>query len=946
MKATILFRKTPRFFRVHPFLGIMVPALVVSAISWQFLSPRAAQAVLQSACQLPTFQKVGAITAGSASDVSTADFNRDGKQDVLVVRTAPGQSQTFFGDGTGGFTLASNANGFSLLRNDEILVGEFNGDGFPDLYVRRDDGGNNRQMQVYVNDGQGRFSLSAEITARVLSFLIGDVNNDGLDDVLASTSGNYAVYLTNTNRTFTRLPNEFGFGTSALLLDLNGDGRLDFVNVIRGAAGNGTMFIWQGNGNGTFQQMDFLSLPDYVNLRKVADLNRDGRPDIAAITACGGTTTTRLYLLLNNGNSNFTASTFDLTGAPCDLTIKGVQDFTGDGSPDVALSNRRIALNDGQGNICALSETCCSTDLLPTINAAADFNGDNRADVLNFESFTSIALWSSKSVSTTNTPPKVVAANPPTIPQGSLSVEILLATLSDAETPAGNLLYEVTPPPNLLITNIRNDNGLLKGTPIIGCITPAVVYQILIKATDAGGLSATGTFNLTASQNPAPAVGTYPNTTTIVRNGSATITPTSPVSDNGTTSATISAPTFTGNVSVSALGTVAVSQAAPVGNHLFTVTITDNCGVATKREFTVVVTAPAGGGCDAPVFNAALNVDANKNPYGLTSGDFNGDGKPDLATTNFYDQTVTVLLASGNGFTKQPVIPVGVLPNYLVARDLNSDGKLDLTVVNRGSDTVTILLGNGNGTFSRKGDYLVGNKSTGVAIGDFNSDGKLDLILPNDGLGNAAVLDGNGDGSFAPLRYIFAGTSPQPPVVADFNRDGRDDVAFPNYFSGQVAILLGTGNGTFQSPIFIGNLGGSGVEAIAVGDLNGDSNPDLAVTNTTANQVYTILGNGQGGFTNGGGFATFSNYPASIVIADVTGDGKADITVGGYSDGQVRIFKGLGNGFDNNSPLVLTVGQYPLWLTTNDFNGDGKPDFAVANNGSGTVSVLLNGCAR
>ena len=75
MKATILFRKTPRFFRVHPFLGIMVPALVVSAISWQFLSPRAAQAVLQSACQLPTFQKVGAITAGSASDVSAADFN-------------------------------------------------------------------------------------------------------------------------------------------------------------------------------------------------------------------------------------------------------------------------------------------------------------------------------------------------------------------------------------------------------------------------------------------------------------------------------------------------------------------------------------------------------------------------------------------------------------------------------------------------------------------------------------------------------------------------------------------------------------------------------------------------------------------------------------------------------------------------------------------------------
>ncbi|MFN7930341.1 MAG: VCBS repeat-containing protein, partial [Blastocatellia bacterium] len=534
----------------------------------------------------------------------------------------------------------------------------------------------------------------------------------------------------------------------------------------------------------------------------------------------------------------------------------------------------------GRAAFVLLSEACCNSDFLPTINAVADFNGDNRADVVNVESFSSVAFWSSRSV-TANTPPKVIAATPATIAQGSASVEILLATLSDAETPAGNLGYEVTTQPSLIVTNLRNDNGLLKGTPVIGCTTPAAVYQITVKASDTGGLSATGTLNLTVGANSAPEVGAYPTSTALARNGSTTITPAASVQDNGTTIVAVSAPTFTGNVSVNALGVVAVNQAGPAGSHSFAVTITDNCGATTKREFTVVVTDATGGGCDTPVFNEAENFNANQNPYGLTSGDFNGDGKPDLATTNIYDQTVTVLLASGNGFAKQPAIAVGVFPNAVVARDVNGDGKLDLVVVNRGSDTVTILLGNGDGTFARKGDYAVGNKSTGVAIGDFNGDGKADLILPNDGLGNAVVLDGNGDGSFAAPRYFYAGTSPQPPVVADFNRDGRDDVAFPNYSSGEVAILLGNGNGTFQSPIIIGNLGGAGVEAIAAGDLNGDGKLDIAVTNTTTNQVFTLLGDGQGGFTNGGGFATFSDYPASLVIADFTGDGKADIAVGG-----------------------------------------------------------------
>ncbi len=1152
MTVTTQLKPTRQFSLLLRFLVLGFLLLLFIAAALVFDPQRAARAAMQTTpCPLPTLQKTGSISVTGSGDVVAADFNRDGRQDVIAVLAAPaGQSQTFLGDGAGGFTPVPGGNGFTLLRNDEILVGEFNGDGFPDLYVRRDDGGNNRQVQVYMNDGQGRFTLGAEINARVLALLVGDVNNDGRDDVLANTSGNFAVYLNNANRTFTRLANEFGSGTSAVLLDMNGDGRLDFVNALIGI-GRTVIFIWYGNGSGSFSQADFLALPDQVRLQKTADLNRDGRTDIVALSDCDTAVppSQKLYLLLNNGNGNFTSNPFAIPGTSCFFSaVRGVGDFTGDGFPDIGLWDGRLAVNDGRGAICAVSDVCCTKYALnqPAISVIADFNGDNRADIINQESFVTLALWSSKataqntppqiipnfpqtfrqgyralgqtfflarvsdaetpvrdlkvtlggipggvnifnvqttdgvvaaqfdvgcnalvgeyplvitvtdggglSATTTwlmrisekgpprftnvpsslivgagaalefpapvavdasdfqidltpanvtsptfqgqidalgstgnwrivnaapvgthtltftvtdrcglqdvrtalltvtgtaaNTPPRVVPAAPTTIPQGSSSVEIVLATLGDAETPASNLSYDVTPLPGLQINNIRNDNGLLKGTPVIGCITPAVVYQIGIRVTDPGGLSATGTFNLTAHQNTAPEVGAYPATTSMTRNGSATISPSTPIRDNGTATATVSAPSFTGNLSVNAEGVVTINQAAPVGTHPVAVMVTDNCGLVTRREFTVVVTEPSGGGCDVLAFNTALNVESNNRPYGLTSGDFNGDGKPDLATTNLWDNTVTVLLGDANGFTKQAPIDVGVLPNYIAVKDLNNDSKLDLAVVNRGSDTVTILLGNGNGTFEKKGDYQVGNKSTGVAMGDFNGDGKLDLILPNDGLGNAAVLDGNGDGSFAPLRFVFVGSSPQPGVVADFNQDGKTDVAFPHYFSGEVTILLSNGDGTFQPPIYVGNLGGSGVEAIAVGDVNGDGKVDLAVTNTTTNQVFTILSDGRGGFTNGGGFATFSDYPASLVIADFTGDGKADIAVGGYNNNRVHIFKGLGNGFDNNAPVVIEVGAEPLSLLTNDFDGDGKPDLAVANNGLGTVSVLLNGCGK
>src|SRR5260370_431795 len=144
-----------------------------------------------------------------------------------------------------------------------------------------------------------------------------------------------------------------------------------------------------------------------------------------------------------------------------------------------------------------------------------------------------------------------------------------------------------------------------------------------------------------------------------------------------------------------------------------------------------------------PLFNPQTEYAAGTatGPSCIVVGDFNGDGKLDLAVTNFSDRNVSVLLGNGDG-TFQPAQSFSVGPNpwYFAVGDFNGDGKLDLAVADYGcafactvspSNTVTVLLGNGDGTFRAGPQLTVGNGPAGVAVGDFNGDGKQDLGVSN-----------------------------------------------------------------------------------------------------------------------------------------------------------------------------------------------------------------------
>lgn len=434
-----------------------------------------------------------------------------------------------------------------------------------------------------------------------------------------------------------------------------------------------------------------------------------------------------------------------------------------------------------------------------------------------------------------------------------------------------------------------------------------------------------------------PILGHYPNSTVLL-NGNTAITPnTAPAN---TTSICVSTSTnFNGELEGDpTTGVVRVTNAHPTGTYHVRLTAFENNETPTTRTFTLHVTPAVT--CNPLSFRPALEVSAGAGPWSVAIGDFNRDGKQDIAIVNFFADSVSVLLGDGTGgFSPATNLPVGDIPVSVAVADLNGDGKEDIAVANVLSNEVSVLLGDGAGNFGAATNFHVSSNPDAIAVADLNGDGKQDIVTAN-ATSSVSVLLGDGTGNFAAATNFAVGIDPLSMVIGDFNDDGYQDIAVANWGSNTVSLLRGDGSGNFSSAVDFAV--GDAPLALAMGDFNHDGKQDLAVANRFSNNIAILSGDGAGGFSLIMFDLDLHSDPNWVVVGDFNGDGNPDLAVAN-DNSTVSILSG--NGAGSFGPAInFLVGSNPFSVAVADFNGDGKQDLVTANEGSDNASILVRTC--
>jgi hypothetical protein len=394
-----------------------------------------------------------------------------------------------------------------------------------------------------------------------------------------------------------------------------------------------------------------------------------------------------------------------------------------------------------------------------------------------------------------------------------------------------------------------------------------------------------------------------------------------------------------------------------------TVPILGNSIFQTNKMFTVSLSNPTSNGVDfAPPQTFAIG----QGVHPVAVGDFNGDGKPDLAIIS--GGGVSVLLnttparATIPTFAPPQTFAAGLTPGSVAVGDFNGDGKPDLVIANVNDNTVSVLLnttavGATTPSFAPQQTFATGAEPAAVAVGDFNGDGRADLVVASGYPSTVSVLlnttpVGATTLSFAPRQTFTTGSFPDSIGVGDFNGDGKLDLAVAS--RDRVSVLLNTTAVGATTPSFAPQQSvatGNGITpvTVAVGDFNGDGKPDLAFS--SASGVSVLLNTTAAATTLS--FAPQQTFPAgsspgSVEVGDFNGDGKPDLAVLNGSDNRVSVLlntTALGASTPSFAPQqTFATGSLSDSLAVGDFNGDGKLDLAVTSNSnfSNTVSVLLN----
>jgi hypothetical protein len=391
-------------------------------------------------------------------------------------------------------------------------------------------------------------------------------------------------------------------------------------------------------------------------------------------------------------------------------------------------------------------------------------------------------------------------------------------------------------------------------------------------------------------------------------------------------------------------------------------------------------------------FQPATNYAVGSQPVSLAVGNF--DGKLDIVTANQGNDTLNLLPGNGDGTfgLAKSIASLGAPPQSVAVGDFNGDGKLDLAVTTAGTpgtypgvggylyypgnpSAVTVLLGNGDGTFTTAGSYALGDplytgsdSAPSVAVADLNGDGKPDLVATESDQGgysnSVCVLLNNGNGTFSGPTCFSTGVGiPLSAAVADLNGDHKPDIVTANFNANTVSVFLNNGNGTF-GPAENFATGGLSPNAVAAGDFNGDGFPDLAVVNGSnggSNNVSVLINAADWSTTSQPSSYTVNGFPSpttagvsgNFTVTAMDADGSIDTGYTGTvqftsSDGQAILpsaytFTAADAGVHTFSATLKTAGTQLITATDTTTASLTGSDDGITVNPAAASTMIVSG---
>ena len=650
------------------------------------------------------------------------------------------------------------------------------------------------------------------------------------------------------------------------------------------------------------------------------DIDGDGKLDIIA-TNNSSNTVSILRNTSSLGTLSFTRSDFSVGTGPQAVEVG---DIDGDGKLDLAVGNyssKTVSIlrnTSSSGSISFITTSNYTISTNPSSIAIEDIDGDGQLDlaVANYDySANNLSVFrntsSSGSISLAMAVNFSVGASPVSVTSGDIDGD-------------GKKDLAIANSDNATVSLLRNTSS----SGSISFATTSIAVGSSPRSVRMGDIDSDAKLDLVVANASSMTVSTLRNTSS---SGSISFA----------TSIDVSFPSTSRMAVIEDLDVDGKLDLAVLNSTQYTIWVLKNITTSSSINFLV-----------------ASSFSAGTIPTSVAIGDLDGDGKADMAVTNQSSNNVSVFLntsSSSASFTRTD-FSVGNLPTSVAMADLDGDGKLDMAVTNNSSNTVSVLVNTsstGSISFATATNFSVSTGPVTLAIGDLDGDGKSDLVVANFSSNNISVLRNTSTGylSFSSPTNFSVGTSPINVAIGDIDGDGKFDVAVANQNSANISVLRNTSSSSSISFASTTNFSVPIVpRSIAIGDLDGDSKPDLSIaTASSSNNKISVLRN-----TSSSGSISFATriefvvnlQPYSVVAVDVDGDGKLDLATANGATRTVSLLK------NTTSTGTITfayhndfmVGNAPIAIGVADLDGNNKQDLAVVNAGSNDLTVLLNNC--